>query len=136
MLTFLLWTRSSVGLVLEFEMWRHFGTKQKSKSFTLCHCVWLCLNFLKLWNLKLLKFLDILSTCAISFIADLFKLPRTLFASIKTFSFYRSCCYSWATSFATLGPLGYHTVNWNETIMKSIAVMKVVNTKLIQVVST
>ena len=30
-------------LVLEFEMWRHFGTKQKSKSFTLCHCVWLCL---------------------------------------------------------------------------------------------
>ena len=26
---------SPVGLVLEFEMWRHFDTKQKSKSFTL-----------------------------------------------------------------------------------------------------
>ena len=30
---------SSAGLVLEFEMWRHFDTKQKSKPFTLCHCV-------------------------------------------------------------------------------------------------
>ena len=26
----------------QFEMWRHFDTKQKSKSFTLCNCVWLC----------------------------------------------------------------------------------------------
>ena len=32
---------SSEGLVLEFEMWRHFGTKPKLKSFTLCNCVWL-----------------------------------------------------------------------------------------------
>ena len=31
----------SAGLVLEFEMWKHFDTKQKSKSFTLCNCVWL-----------------------------------------------------------------------------------------------
>ena len=28
-----------MGLVLEFEMWRHFDTKQKSKSFTLCDCI-------------------------------------------------------------------------------------------------
>ena len=27
------------GLVLEFKMWKHFDTKQKSKSFTLCDCV-------------------------------------------------------------------------------------------------
>ena len=31
------------SLVLEFEIWRHFDTKQKSKSFTFCHCIWLCL---------------------------------------------------------------------------------------------
>ena len=30
---------SPAGLVLEFEMWRHFDAKQKSKLFTLCHCV-------------------------------------------------------------------------------------------------
>ena len=29
----------NVGLVLEFEIWRHFDTGQKSKLFTLCHCV-------------------------------------------------------------------------------------------------
>ena len=40
---------SHVGLVLEFEMLRYFGTKQKSKSFTLCHCVWLCWLCLIVW---------------------------------------------------------------------------------------
>ena len=30
---------SPAGLVLEFQMWRHFDTKQKLKSFTLCHCI-------------------------------------------------------------------------------------------------
>ena len=30
---------SPAGLVLELEMWRHLDTKQKAKSFTLCHCV-------------------------------------------------------------------------------------------------
>ena len=30
---------SPSGLVLEFEIWGQFDTKQKSKSFTVCHCV-------------------------------------------------------------------------------------------------
>ena len=35
-----IWTWSlSTDLVLEFEMWEHFNTKQKSKSFTLCDCM-------------------------------------------------------------------------------------------------
>ena len=33
---------SPAALVLEFEMWWHFDTKQKSKPFTLYNCVWLC----------------------------------------------------------------------------------------------
>ena len=58
---------SPESLVLEFELWRYFDTKQKSKSFTLWNCVWLrwfcvivwfTLN-LNFWYLKLSKSADL-----------------------------------------------------------------------------
>ena len=36
---------SPAGLVLEFEMCKHFDIKQKSKSFTLCDCVCDCMVY-------------------------------------------------------------------------------------------
>ena len=38
-----LWLFQGLRLLqsLEFEMWRRFDKKQKSKSYFLCHCVWL-----------------------------------------------------------------------------------------------
>ena len=41
-------SESPAGLVLEFEMWRHFDTKQKSKSITSGYSVWFWSQYLEL----------------------------------------------------------------------------------------
>ena len=47
---------SPSGLVLEFMMMSHFDTKQKSKSFTLCNCVWSRWVYVIVWFTLTLTF--------------------------------------------------------------------------------
>ena len=105
-----------LGLVLEFEMWRHFDTKKKSKSFTFCNCVWLhwlcvilwftlTLNF---WYLKLktdsfnVCFKKIWTNCSSDTILQFVQvfLKQTLFSEDMGWFFF-ILCYLSCKAFAT-----------------------------------